>query len=120
MITLKEFLESMGGLHDAVVAELVWRPEGKLLRLEIQDICSNFEGLPEYPGATPAVIELRNVAQVHFDIDTAEQRLNIHDFNVEIDNAGSYRSLISFWPAGRITVHHSDAHFPLVRLRGGA
>jgi hypothetical protein len=119
MATLKEFLESMGGLHDSVVTQLIWRPEEKLLRLEIQDLCSNFEGLPEYPGVVPGAIELRNVGQVQFDIDTSEGRLNVHDFSVESVEDG-YRSSVSFWPTGRITALHSDASFPTVRLRDGA
>jgi hypothetical protein len=117
MKELKSFLEQMGGLHDSVVQELAWKPEAKTLRLVIEDLCSNFEGLPEYPGAVPGSIELHGVEQVSFNIETNEKRLNIHEFLVEIQNTGKHQASISFWPTGRITASYRNADFPQVTLR---
>jgi hypothetical protein len=66
MKELKSFLEHMGGLHDAIVRQLVWIPDAKILRVEILDLCSNFEGLPEYPGATSGAIELQGIERVEW------------------------------------------------------
>jgi hypothetical protein len=118
MKELKLFLEHMGGLHDAVVRQLIWEPEAKTLRLEIKDLCNNFEGLPEYPGAVPGAIELQGVERIGFDIDTDEKRLNIDEFLVEAESAGKYLASISFWPTGRLTLSYRVADFPEVRLRG--
>lgn len=116
MTTLKEFVERLGGLHDAVVTRLAWLPEDQSLRIAIEDVCSNFEGLPEYPGATPGEIELNNVKQIRFEIDTSEKHLCIHDFTVEKIDATQYESAVTFWPSGRITVLHANASFPSVSL----
>ncbi len=117
MKELKSFLEQMGGLHDSVVQELAWKPGAKTLRLVIEDLCSNFEGLPEYPGAVPGSIELHGVEQISFNIETNEKRLNIHEFLVEIQNTGKHQASISFWPTGRITALYRNANFPQVTLR---
>jgi len=116
MKDLKSFLEQMGALHDAVVRQLTWTPEAKILRLEIEDLCSNFEGLPEYPGAVSGVIELRGIEEINFNIDTKETRLNIDAFLVEPD-LDKHRASISFWPSGRITASYRVADFPDISLR---
>lgn len=117
MKELKLFLERMGGLHDAVVRQLTWKPEARTLRFEIEDLCSNFEGLPEYPGAVSGSIELQGVERIGFDIKTDEKRLNIHEFLVEVESADEYQASISFWPTGRITASYRVADFPKVNLR---
>jgi hypothetical protein len=117
MKELKSFLERMGALHDAVVWQLVWKPEAKTLRFEIEDLCSNFEGLPEYPGAVSGSIELQGVERIGFDIKTNEKRLNIHEFLVEAEGADKYQASITFWPTGRITASYRIADFPEVNLR---
>jgi hypothetical protein len=117
MKELKSFLERMGGLHDSVVRQLTWTPEAKTLRLEIEDFCSNFDGLPEYPGAVSGAIELQGVERISFAIDTNEKRLNIHEFLVEAENADKYRASVSFWPSGRITASYRVADFPQINLR---
>lgn len=117
MKELKSFLERMGGLHDAVVRRINWVPEEKKLSFEIEDLCSNFEGLPEYPGAMPGTIELRDVDRVNFDIDTNEGHLNIDDFAVEIEGTDQYRASVTFWPTGRIAVWYRKADFPRINLK---
>lgn len=110
MNELKSFLERMGGLHDAVIRQLVWEPEAKILRFEIEDLYSNFEGLPEYPGAVSGLIELQGVERIGFDIKTNEKRLNIYEFFVEIEGTDKYQATISFWPTGRITASYRIAN----------
>ena len=117
MKDLQAFLERMGGLHDAVVRRLVWEQEARTLRLEIEDLYSNFEGLPEYPGVVSGFVELRGVEEIGFDIKTNEKRLNVDEFLVEADGLDKYRASISFWPTGRITASYRLAEFPTIKLR---
>jgi hypothetical protein len=117
MNDLSLFLEQLGGLHDCVVREIAWKPATRTIRLEIEDLCSNFEGLPEYPGAIPGSIELHDVEQVSFDIETDEERLNIQEFLVETQISGKCRASVSFWPTGRVTALYRNADFPQVTLR---
>jgi hypothetical protein len=115
MKDLKSFVERMGALHDAVVRQLIWIPGAKILRIEIEDFCSNFEGLPEYPGAVSGSIELQGIEQIDFDLHTAENRLNIDEFIVE-SGIDKHRASVSFWLTGRMTVLYRVADFPDINL----
>uniref|UniRef100_UPI00333EF813 hypothetical protein n=1 Tax=Castellaniella defragrans TaxID=75697 RepID=UPI00333EF813 len=119
MNELKSFLERLGGLHDAVVRQLVWEPEARTLRLEIVDLCWNFEGLPEYPGAVPGAIVLRGVDRIGFGLHIGAdvERLNIYEFSVKEESADEYWATISFWPSGYISAVYRAADFPVVELR---
>lgn len=117
MSSFKEFLDKLGALHDARVTLLLWRPDAATLSLEIEDLCSNFKGLPEYPGAAPGTVELRGVEAVRIEIDTSEQRLRIDSFDTESTGPNRYRSSVTFWPSGRIVADHGTASFPTVTLR---
>jgi hypothetical protein len=117
MNELKRFLERLGGLHDAVLVQMVWSADLHTLRLEFEDLCANFKGLPEYPGAVPGAIELLGADRVTFDIDSEEKRLHVADFIVEADGGLAHRAVVSFWPGGRISAECSNAAFPEIRLR---
>jgi hypothetical protein len=110
------FLKGLGGLHDSVVSQLIWSPEARTLHLEIEDLYSNFEGLPEYPGALSGVIELRDVDRISFDIELSEGRLHIYDFIVEPVNGDQYRALLTFQYSGRITAFCRIVDFPHVNI----
>lgn len=107
----KEFLHMLGLLHDVVIDRLVWMPEARKLEFEVDDIYSNFGGLPEYPGAKPATIVLNGVERVCFDIDTDEPRLYIFEFEVE-QGDGVQDAVITFRPSGKIRVTYKSADFP--------
>ncbi len=107
----------MGGLHDAIVHQLILMPDAKILRVDIFDLCSNFEGLPEYPGAISGAIELQEVEEINSAVDTDEKQLRIYEFLVEGESVSCYRASISFWPSGRINVSYRSATFPQISLR---
>ncbi|GHT86365.1 hypothetical protein AGMMS49960_14540 [Betaproteobacteria bacterium] len=118
MNELKLFLERMGALHDAVVLRLIWEPGSRILRFEIDDLCSNFAGLPEYPGAVPGSIALKEVIRVEFDIDMSEGQLNVYEIFVDAASEDEWRVKMLFWPSGRIVVSCRAAEFPDVNLFG--
>ncbi len=107
----------MGGLHDSVVKRIVWDANLKTLEFEIEDLCSNFEGFPEYPGSTPGTIVLEGIDRVAFQIDTQEKRLNIYEFLVSDDDLKQHCATVSFRPSGRIAVYYRVADFPEIKLR---
>jgi hypothetical protein len=117
MSSFKEFLDQLGGLHDARVTLLRWRPEAGKLRFEIDDLCSNFKGLPEYPGRVTGSVELQEVETIRIEIDTSEKRLRIDSFDTEPIGLNKQRSSVTFWPSGRIVADHGGASFPAVKLR---
>jgi hypothetical protein len=61
-ITIQDRIESLGGLHNAVIASLTWSAEDRSLRIAVNDINSNIFGLPEYPGPSGATFVSSGVA----------------------------------------------------------
>lgn len=53
-----ELLRRLGGLHDARIEEIVWRKADRSLRLTIEDVFCNVEGLPEYRGPASGSVTL--------------------------------------------------------------
>jgi hypothetical protein len=111
MSDLKTFLDKLGGLHDSVVCELVWRPTARTLEFALDDIYANFEGLQNYPGLTPASLVFQEIEDIHFNIKTNERNLNIDDFVVQQEGAISVAT-ITFWPTGRIVVGYRSVILP--------
>jgi hypothetical protein len=101
------------GLHDAIVTKLVWIQETRTLRFEIDDLYSNFDGLPEYPGAAPGAIELREVDQLEIVFDRFDRDGDwsfwIYDFTVEPAEGGKHRASVLFSPGGRILASYRVA-----------
>jgi hypothetical protein len=114
---LKLFLERMGGLHDAVILQLMWSPMARNIRFDIKDLCCNFVGLPEYPGMVSGSIELHNISRVVFDVEANENRLSVYEFSVEIVSENEYRTSVLLCPAGKIIASYTRASFPEIILR---
>ena len=53
MNDLQDFRSQLGGLRDATIGVLLWRPSERVIEF-IYDICWNFEGLPEYQDLNQA------------------------------------------------------------------
>lgn len=53
-----ELLRRLGGLHDARIEEVVWRKADRSLRLIVEDMLSNVEGLPDYKGPASGSVTL--------------------------------------------------------------
>lgn len=117
MTSLKSFVETLGGLHDAVVQKLAWNLEERVLRFEFKDIYIDFEGFPEYPGLTPGSVMLRKVGDVSFELDAKEGSLHVYEFAVENIDDDKWIASISFWPGGKITATFADANFPEIHFR---
>lgn len=113
---LKRKLERLGLLHDSVVTALAWNPTDRTLTFAIEDFYSNFEGLPEYPGAMGGSITLRNVHQVTIDIDYHAKHLFIYEFDVDDTHPDHSRISVSFRPSGRIEVVCGHVEFPELKI----
>lgn len=113
---LKGKLERLGLLHDSVVTGLAWKPTDKTLTFAVEDFYSNFEGLPEYPGAMGGSIILSKVQQVTIDIDYDEKHLFIYDFEVDDTHPDRYRISVSFRPSGRIVAVCGHIEFPELNI----
>jgi hypothetical protein len=111
------FLQKMGGLHDATVQTLRWNPSDQIIELRFDDIYSNFEGLPEYPGCQPAAIVLHGASSVRIDIECNEP-LRVFEFLPHEDKQDEV--LITFSPSGRVWVRFDRADYPKCELAGAS
>lgn len=75
MKDFSDFLFSLGGLHDSAVAEVKLQPAQQKIEIHIEDLYSNFVGLPEYPGRQSGVLVLLGVADVSVSLADAGQLL---------------------------------------------
>jgi hypothetical protein len=108
-----EFLHKMGGMHDSIVAALYWFPGEKMLEFHFQDIYSNFEGLPEYPGLQPGVITLYGVSYLSISLETYG---HLSVFELLPDKHEPNILLATFSPNGKIRARFSNAVYPVCRL----
>ena len=108
-----EFLKKMGGMHDSIVACLTWLPSEKRIEFLFEDMYSNFDGLPEYPGRQPGTIALHGVSDLSISLET-DGPLRVFEFLP--DRAESDVVLVTFSPSGKIRARFSSADYPPCRL----
>lgn len=107
MVTIrnpKEYFHSFGNLHDARINGFHWLPEEKRLHISIDDLNSNFEGLPEYEGPKPGMIILEGVSEIEAGICPTGDSLNIYDFTADMIEKELVSVDIRCWPGGKICV----------------
>jgi hypothetical protein len=107
----KTIPELVGGLHDAVLIRLDWMAGQRRLELEVEDLYSNFEGLPNDPGRCPGTIALVGVARLRLDLEPTERGLMVYDVSLVRSESGHMDVTITFSPAGRITAQCSDVEW---------
>lgn len=83
-----ELLNELGGLHDARVEEVVWRKADHSLRFTIEDMFSNFDGLPDYPGPTPGTLTLVGVENATIEAGVFKGQFIISGVDVEQRDGG--------------------------------
>ncbi len=108
-----DFLLRMGGMHDSVVECLMWLPSEKKIEFHFEDMYTNFEGLPEYPGRQPGAIALLGVSAIIISIETDEP-LRVFEFLPDENEADVV--LVTFSPSGKIRARFNSADYPRCRL----
>jgi hypothetical protein len=99
----REFFESLGNLHDCRVAEISWRPKDRQLRFLVEDMNSNFAGLPEYPGREPRAIAMVGLKKIEIDLAFDEATLNIYELEVTHNPSHDHQDVVlKFWPSGTL------------------
>lgn len=67
-----KFLDSLGGLHDAEIQKINVDVESGALSVNVTDLNSNFDGMPNYAGRRPARLIFSNVDIVNVIIDVKD------------------------------------------------
>jgi hypothetical protein len=83
------FFHDLGGLHDTEIERIEFDPNERSLALTLDDLHTNFEGLPEDRGRRPCILRFTGVARfgVDFDVST-DWAVRITDTIVEPDASG--------------------------------
>jgi len=115
MRSFGQFLEALGGLHDAHVKRFQYEAAAALLTVEIDDLYSNFAGLPEYRGLTPAIFFLEEFEVISGGLPSKPETLWICEVEItrEID-LGLYAT-IRWQPSGKL-----ECAFRMPRISSGA
>ena len=83
----KKFFDSLGGAHDAQIMGFMWNKKAKELSIELDDLNSNFLGLPEYKGERPININFTGVLSLDMDAQILGDQLNVYDITVDIEKS---------------------------------
>jgi hypothetical protein len=111
--TLADFLNGLGGLHDATVVSINWQASAKTLEFAFDDLYANFRGMPEYPGRRTGVIRLHGLSQLSIDVESSE-RLRVFEFlpdEQELDVV-----LVKFSLGGHVSAKYALADHPANEL----
>ncbi len=110
---LNEFLDALGDLHDAHLAELVWLPSQRTIALHFTDLLSAFAGLEDHDGPQFGVITLSDVSRCFLQTGRNEDVPRVFAYTCQLDEVNSRLvSTISLWPTGKIEIEHGQAEFP--------
>lgn len=101
---IPQFIESLGGLHDASLLKLLWRAADSCLEIEIDDLHANLNGLPEYKGPTKATFVFSEVTRLSMEVDLTDSGLMLYDWKFGKSGVSNYASEISFSPGGRVSI----------------
>ena len=105
-------LTDLGGLHDATVTKFILDVTERSFSFEVDDVYSNFEGLPDYRGPKPARVVLKKISSVEVNLGLEVDKFNIYDFSVHQTNDGRWNASIKLWPEGKISVSFLDVDYP--------
>ena len=103
-MTIKDRVESLGGLHDAVILSLVWNAQDRRLEIAVDDINSNTNGLPEYQGPVSAMLQFSEVSRFEVNANLAEVGLMVYEWTISRKGPDILASTISLSPGGELTI----------------
>lgn len=113
MNQLTEFLQKLGGLHDAHLVAVNWQAGSQAVEFVVGDLYANFGGLPEYPGRHQGVIRFDGVTRIEFDIEASE-KLRIFEMLPADEQANEV--LVKFSPSGRVRIRYTSASHPQILI----
>jgi hypothetical protein len=108
----EEFLEKLGNMHDCCISNLRIDAEAGSIEFTIDDLYSNFEGLPAYRGPLSGVIILQGVTDIDTDIEEFSERLNVYDIVSREIATHARRINMAFWPSGKLSASYKTVLFP--------
>ena len=100
-----DYFSALGNLHDAKISLMEWNPIRKQATITVNDLYSNFYGLPEYPGQTPVCLTAFDVSALEMKIMTDRFPVRIQDFEVdELSSGPGWCILVNCTSSGSIRI----------------
>jgi|GEM_PF-5877042 len=99
-MNLDLLLKEYGGLHDAVIEDFQLLPEDTVVKLSIDDLYSNYRGLPGHEGDPVAAKLVIRFHEIVLNLDNHDPGLKIYDCEVERKDTGDILTIL-FSPSGR-------------------
>ena len=103
-MTIQDRIESLGGLHDAIILSLAWSAGDRRLRIAVDNVNSNTYGLPEYPGPRSATLVFSEVTHLEVNANLTVAGLMVYDWTIERTGSDTYASSLSLSPGGKMTI----------------
>jgi|688.fasta_scaffold115087_2 hypothetical protein len=103
-MTIQDRIESLGGLHDAIILSLAWSAEERCLRIVVDDINSNTFGLPEDPGPRSATLVFSEVTCLDVNANLTVAGLMVYDWTITSKGPDTYASSLMLSPGGKLTI----------------
>ena len=95
------FFAELGNLHDAKILRLEWNPAERKVVLTLDDLYSNFVGLPEHTGRQPVCLVMSGVSRLEIDATPDKFPLRIVDFEIDEATAGTeMHVVVNLGPSG--------------------
>lgn len=96
----KKFFDELGGLHDANIEKILLDIQLKSLCISVDDLNSNFLGLPEYQGLNPVDILFVEPDMVDINVQEPTSILRIYDMDLTNSKDGRINVRIDCSPGG--------------------
>ena len=99
------FFNDLGDLHDAHINSMTWDAAAKSITIMVNDLNSNFQGLPEYKGKEQAYVLFIEVENLLFNCDALggdTQRIYALEMQKKADSE-KYECMMRIFPSGRLS-----------------
>jgi len=92
-------------MHDADIRQITWDVGARTVTLCVDDLNSNFEGLPEYGGRIEAKFTFEDIEDLLINCDSVKEDIQ-RIYRLEIfanQKPLKYGVLLNMWPSGRMS-----------------
>jgi len=101
------YLAGLGHLHDAVIVGAQFDSDEHRFSLEVDDLNSNLQGLPEYPGLLPATIVFDGVRNLVLrELEKLELHGSIYRLTCSASETAHAQEAcdvdLKIWPSGAV------------------
>jgi hypothetical protein len=98
------FFHALGRMHDARMLQVSWQPCDSAVSISVNDLCSNFRGLPGYLGPIAGGVVMEAVELVELRVETLDVNCNIYDVEIKRLGRAQWHLVWKIAPTGTLGV----------------